>query len=219
MIALVCVLLAISKKLSYNCTSLVLEYKLLAKDLCSVTIFYPKLIALLWKKTLLIIGDDNNAELDNLFFEADNLIKDNLIGDAHDKLISIIQKNPRYGRAYNHLDWLFETKYKDLNKAEEYYQKALENSPEYIPIYLSYAICLSTMNKYDKLKSFLEVAMQVSGVNKSQLNNEYGIMYEMQGNFEKAISYYQAAINQSLNNNDINIYQESIERCIGKRSR
>lgn len=164
-------------------------------------------------------GDDSNAELDNLFFEADNLIKDNLIGDAHNKLLVIVKKNPNYGRAYNHLGWLFETKYKDLNKAEEYYQKALENSPEYIPIYLNYAICLSTMGKYDKLKDFLEKAMQVPGVNKSQLNNEYGIMYEMQGDFEKAISYYQAAINQSLNNKDISIYQESIERCIRKRGR
>jgi tetratricopeptide (TPR) repeat protein len=163
--------------------------------------------------------NDNNVELDNLFFEADNLIKDNLIGDAYNKLMSIIQKNPRYGRAYNHLGWLFETKYKDLNKAEEYYQKALEYSPEYIPIYLNYAICLSTMGKFDKLKEFLDKAILVEGVSKAQLYNEYGIMYEMQGDFEKAISYYQLAINQSLSNNDINIYQESIERCIRKRGR
>lgn len=162
---------------------------------------------------------DENAELDNLFFEADNLIKDNLIGDAHAKLLAIIQRNPRYGRAYNHLGWLFETKYKDFNKAEEYYQKALESSPEYIPIYLNYAICLSTMGKFDKLKDFLEVALQVPGVNKSQLNNEYGIMYEIQGDFEKAISYYQKAINQSLNSKDIEIYQESINRCVKKRGR
>ncbi len=163
--------------------------------------------------------NDNSAELDNLFFEADNLIKDNLIGDAYNKLMSIIQRNPRYGRAYNHLGWLFETKYKDLNKAEEYYQKALEYSPEYIPIYLNYAICLSTMGKFDKLKDFLDKAMLVEGVSKSQLYNEYGILYEMQSDFEKAINYYQLAINQSLNSKDINIYQESIERCIRKRGR
>ncbi|MFN3315403.1 MAG: tetratricopeptide repeat protein [Raineya sp.] len=160
-----------------------------------------------------------NAELDNLFFEADNLIKDNLIGDALNKLMIIVQKNPNYGRAYNHLGWLYETKYKDLNKAEEYYQKALEKSPEYIPIYLNYAICLSTMGKYKELKDFLDKAMQVAGVNKSQLNNEYGIMYEMEGDLEKAISHYQMAINQSLNTNDIAIYQESINRCAKKRGR
>jgi tetratricopeptide (TPR) repeat protein len=164
-------------------------------------------------------NNNDDVELDNLFFEADNLIKDNLIGDAYNKLMSIIQKNPRYGRAYNHLGWLFETKYKDLNKAEEYYQKALEYSPEYIPIYLNYAICLSTMGKLDKLKEFLDKAMLVEGVSKSQLYNEYGILYEMQGDFEKAISHYQQAINWSLNSNDINIYQESIQRCIKKRGR
>lgn len=183
---------------------------------CYTLAIIPTLLFM--EKDFIFHGDDN-AELDNLFFEADNLIKDNLIGDAHAKLMTIVQRNPRYGRAYNHLGWLFETKYKDLNKAEEYYQKALENSPEYIPIYLNYAICLSTMGKFDKLKKFLDDALLVPGVNKSQLNNEYGIMYEMQGDFEKAISYYQTAINQSLNNNDIGIYQESIDRCIRKRGR
>jgi len=75
------------------------------------------------------------------------------------------------------------------------------------------------MGKLDKLKEFLDKAMLVEGVSKSQLYNEYGILYEMQGDFEKAISHYQQAINWSLNNNDINIYQESIQRCIKKRGR
>jgi tetratricopeptide (TPR) repeat protein len=75
------------------------------------------------------------------------------------------------------------------------------------------------MGKFDKLKEFLDKAILVEGVSKAQLYNEYGIMYEMQGDFEKAISYYQLAINQSHSNNDINIYQESIERCIRKRGR
>jgi len=164
-------------------------------------------------------NNPHQHDLDNMFFKADQLIKDNLIGDAHDTLLRIVQQDPTYGRAYNHLGWLFETKYKDLNKAEEYYKKALENSPEYVPIYLNYSICLSTMGKYTELKSFLDGALTVSGVNKSQLYNEYGIMYEMQGDFAGAIEHYQKAVNHSLNNNDINIYQESIERCARKRGR
>ncbi|MDX1904279.1 MAG: tetratricopeptide repeat protein [Thermonemataceae bacterium] len=164
-------------------------------------------------------NDLHNFDLDNLFFKADQLIKDNLIGDAHNTLMQIIQRDASYGRAYNHLGWLYETKYKDLKKAEEYYQKALEASPEYTPIYLNYSICLSTMGKYAELEAFLDKAINVAGVNKSQLYNEYAIMYEMQGNFEKAIEFYQKAVNHSLNNSDIGIYQESIDRCSRKRGR
>ncbi|MCU0437572.1 MAG: hypothetical protein MUC49_06625 [Raineya sp.] len=160
-----------------------------------------------------------NYDLDNMFFEADNLIKDNKIGDAYQTLLKIVDIDPTYGRAYNHLGWLFETKYKNLDKAEDYYKKALQHSPEYLPIYLNYSICLSTMAKYDELKMFLDKAINVSGVNKASIYNEYGIMYEMQSDFQTAIEYYQKAVNHSLNNNDINIYQESIDRCARKRGR
>lgn len=160
-----------------------------------------------------------NAELDNMFFEADELIKQNRIGDAISKLQEITRINPAYGRAYNHLGWIYETKMKDYLKAEEYYKKSLESSPEYLPAYINYAICLSTMNKFEELKEHLEVALKQPGIAMNQIYNEYAIMYEILGDYDKAIENYQKAINLSLNQNDIQIYQESISRCNMKRGR
>ncbi|MCS6795316.1 MAG: tetratricopeptide repeat protein [Raineya sp.] len=161
----------------------------------------------------------DKAELDNMFFEADELIKSNLIGDAINKLQEIIHRDPTYGKAYNHLGWIYETKMRNYPKAEEYYKKSLEYSPEYLPAYINYAICLSTMNKFDELEVHLENALKQPGIATNSIYNEYGIMYEIQGNYDKAIEYYQKAINYSLNHNDIQIYQDSISRCNLKRGR
>jgi hypothetical protein len=52
------------------------------------------------------LNSNDNYDLDNMFFEADNLIKDSKIGDAYQLLLRIVETDPSYGRAYNHLGWL-----------------------------------------------------------------------------------------------------------------
>jgi hypothetical protein len=49
------------------------------------------------------LNSNDNYDLDNMFFEADNLIKDSKIGDAYQLLLRIVETDPSYGRAYNHL--------------------------------------------------------------------------------------------------------------------
>ncbi|MCS6821745.1 MAG: hypothetical protein NZ551_07735 [Microscillaceae bacterium] len=157
--------------------------------------------------------NDELLELDRLFFKADNEIKDGLIVEAFDTLTYIIERDTEYGKAYNHLGWIYETKYKDYKKAEECYKLALKYAPEYTAVYLNYAIVLSTLEKFEELEQLLAKALQVPGINKSKIYNEYGIMYEMQQKFDKAIEYYKKSIAFSLNNDDMRIAQESIQRC------
>jgi Tfp pilus assembly protein PilF len=159
-----------------------------------------------------------NLELDRLFFRADNEIKDGLIAEAFDTLTYIIEQDTEYGKAYNHLGWLYETKYKDYKRAEECYRLALKYAPDYLAIYLNYAILLSTIEKFDELEPLLERALKIPGINKAKIWNEYGIMYEIQGKFSQAISAYKQSIINSLNNDDINTYEQSMERCKKKES-
>jgi tetratricopeptide (TPR) repeat protein len=160
---------------------------------------------------------EHNYDLDRLFFKADNDIKDGLIAEAFDTLSYIIEQDLEYGKAYNHLGWIYETKYKNFGKAEECYKLALKYSPEYTAIYINYAILLSTLEKFDELNPILERALKVPGINKSKIWNEYGIMYELQARYQDAVEAYKKGIQTSLVDEDIDRFQKSITRCRKKQ--
>ncbi|TAE69931.1 MAG: hypothetical protein EAZ85_12410 [Bacteroidetes bacterium] len=160
----------------------------------------------------------DNLDLDRLFFRADNEIKDGLIAEAFDTLTYIIEQDTEYGKAYNHLGWLYETKYKDYKRAEECYRLSLKYSPDYLAIYLNYAILLSTIEKFDELESLLNRALTVPGINKAKIWNEHAIMREIQGRYQEAITSYKQAIMNSLNNDDIASYEQSMQRSQKKQS-
>jgi len=160
---------------------------------------------------------NNPDDLDKLFFRADGEIKDGLIGEAYDTLTYIIEQDTEFGKAYNHLGWIYETKYKNYLKAEECYKLALKYAPDYSPVYLNYAILLSTLEKFDILEPHLNKALEVPGINKAKMWNEYGIMHELQEAYDKAIEAYKKSIKYSLINDDIERYEQSISRCRKKR--
>lgn len=158
----------------------------------------------------------DSLKYDELFFEADALIGEKKILDALQILEGIIIENPQYGKAYNHLGWIFETKYKDLNKAEEFYKKCILYTPEYTPVYYNYSVLLSTLGKYQEQEKHLIAALNVQGIDKASMHNEMGIMYELQGNYPKAIEQYKNSIRFSLSSQTIETYKGSIDRCYNK---
>src|SRR5438045_3865424 len=140
----------------------------------------------------------DKLRLDEWFYEADQNIKDQRYADAMQTLEAILAESPGYGKAYNHLGWLYETKYRDLKKAEEYYRKCLDIEPEYAPVYMNLAVVLSGMEKWKELDELLSKALDTPGVDRAAVYNEYGIMHEMQADYEKAITNYKNAIRYTL---------------------
>jgi tetratricopeptide (TPR) repeat protein len=151
--------------------------------------------------------------LDDLFFEADTLIKEKKITEAISVLEAILVEAPDYGRAYNHLGWIFETQYRDFIKAEDMYKRCIALDPNYTPIYLNTSILLSTLGKYDEQKDLLAKALTVPGIDKPGMYNEMAIASEMQGQYDEAIENYKTAIRLSLVDANIDTYMASIERC------
>lgn len=152
-------------------------------------------------------------KLDELFFEADQLIAEKRFADAINTLESILIEAPEYGKAYNHLGWIYETKYKDIQKAEDLYKKCLLYAPEYPAIYINLAVVLSSQGKYEELEAHLNNALQVSGVDKAGIYNEFGIMFELQGKYNQAIESYKNAIRNTLSEANVETYHKSIKRC------
>ncbi len=160
-----------------------------------------------------LVPDRAELEAEEMFAQADKLLNDGVIMDAVEKLTQILRRNPRFGKAYNHLGWVYETKYKNMQRAEEYYKAAMQYAPHYNAAYLNYSYFLSNLGRFDDLKAHLDKVSTIPGIAKDTIANEYAIMNEMQGNLQEAIDYYQKAAIVTLDITKLDKYKESIERC------
>lgn len=160
-----------------------------------------------------LVPDRAELECEELFAQADKLLNEGVIMDAVEKLSQILRRNPRFGKAYNHLGWVYETKYKNYQKAEEYYRAAIQYAPYYNATYLNYSYFLSNLGRFDDLKTHLDRVSQIPGIAKDTIANEYAIMYEMQGNLQQAIEYYQKAAIVTLDGTKLDKYKDGIDRC------
>lgn len=160
-----------------------------------------------------LVPDRAELESEELFAQADRLLNEGVIMEAVEKLGQILKRNPRFGKAYNHLGWVYETKYKNFPRAEEYYRAAMQYAPHYNAVYLNYAYFLSNQGRFDELRDHLDRVSQVPGIAKDTIANEYAIMFEMQGDLKTAIDYYQKAAIITLDNAKLDKYKESVERC------
>lgn len=155
--------------------------------------------------------------LDDLFFEADALIKEKRITEAMGVLEALLTEAPGYGKAYNHLGWIYETWYRDHKKAEEHYRKCMALSPEYTPVYLNLSITLSTLGKFEDQQKVLASALEIPGIDKPGIYNELGIMHELKGEYPQAMINYKDAIRFSLVDANVDLYASSLERCKKKQ--
>src|SRR5215213_3400798 len=127
------------------------------------------------------IPDRGELEAEEMFAQADRLLNEGVIMEAVEKLTQILKRNPRFGKAYNHLGWVYETKYKNTARAEEYYKAAMQYAPHYNASYLNYTYFLSNLGRFEELKTHLDRISNIPGIAKDTVYNEYAIMYEMQG--------------------------------------
>lgn len=164
------------------------------------------------------MGIGKRYRLEEQFNKADQEIKAGNIELAAESLETILDEDPKFGKAYNHLGWIYETKFKDYENAEKNYKLALEHSPNYTAVYKNYAILLSTLGKYDELKVLLEKAFKVPGMDKFTIYNEYAIMYEQLEQYTMAINYYRDAAKATMNDKSMKTAMDSIERCNTKMS-
>lgn len=157
-------------------------------------------------------------KLEEMFAEADGLIKEGRLSEAVSMLEAIIGENPSFGKAYNHLGWIFETKLQDIEKAEKHYQLAIKFSPHYAPSYYNYAIMLSTFKKYEELDLLLNRALNVPGINKGSIYNEYGLMYEALGLWDQAETAFKNFILNQFDSKTVELGHESLARIKQKRA-
>lgn len=159
---------------------------------------------------------DNRAE--NLFFEADQLIEENQIVEAKEMLIELLAEFPDYGRAHNHLGWLYNLKFNNYPKAKTHLELAVKFAPDYHAAYSNYAYLLIDMNLNDEMITFGEKVIQSSVVDKSTIYNKMGQAYELKGDVFNAYKHYKLAIKETINNKTLDSIYASLQRLRRKMS-
>ncbi|MFZ5551734.1 MAG: O-linked GlcNAc transferase [Bacteroidota bacterium] len=158
----------------------------------------------------------NNIE--ELFLEADRALDEGNLSEGKRMLEDILHEEPSYGKAHNHLGWLYKTKYQDYKIAEKHFKLAIKFDPEYPPSYINYAYLLRDLGRLDELEALLVRAMQIESTNKCSLNDEFGSLYELKGDYKKAIEFYNKAIKLSLNDKIVEDLRNHVKRCRRKQS-
>lgn len=157
--------------------------------------------------------DRGKLECETMFTQADLLIQEKQIQEAVELLLKILQCNPQFGKAHNHLGWIYEVDYKDYTCAEKFYKDAMKYAPEYAASYTHYARLLSQCGRFDELKEHLDMTLNIPNVSKELIYSEYAIMYEMQEDPKAAMNYYVKAAMVTFDKTKLQFYKEAIDRC------
>lgn len=158
--------------------------------------------------------EDNRA--DDLFIEADKLISEESIVEGKEVLLDILSDFPDYGRAHNHLGWIYHYKITDYEKSEYHYKLALKYSKNYHAPYNNYSYLLIDMNKYDEMIEFANKALKVKGIDKATIYNLMGRAYELKNKLQEAYYMYKQAKVYSIAANFLQEVNASLQRVQSK---
>lgn len=152
-------------------------------------------------------------DIEELFIRADKAIDKGNIAEGKKMLEMLIQEEPSFGRAHNHLGWIYKTKYNDFEQAEKHYNLAIKFESKYPHSYINYAVLLREMHRFEEARQILKKTLSVPGINKTAVFDEYGSLYELEGKYNLAIKNYKKAISFCLVDSVMEDLKNSIRRC------
>ena len=158
------------------------------------------------------------SEIEDLFLEAEKALDEGNHREGKRILEEILAEEPSFGKAHNHLGWLYKTKYQDFKMAERHFKHAIHFDPEYPSTYLNYSFLLRDLNRLNDMEELLQKAIKVQTINKCGIYDEFGSLYELRGEYNKAIKHYRMAIRYCLNDSVLEELRKHIKRCRKKKS-
>jgi tetratricopeptide (TPR) repeat protein len=147
---------------------------------------------------------------EEMFLNADTLLTQGEISEGKKLLETILADEPDFGKAHNHLGWIYYTQLNDYNKGLFHLELAVKFDPTYQAGYLNGAYVLNHLNLAERLIALVDKALVVNGINKTILYTELAKSYEINGNYKMAIANYKYAIMHSLNNDEITDLEKDI---------
>ncbi len=101
----------------------------------------------------------------------------------------------------------------DNEGAEKNYLKALEVDPNYFPTYTQYALILIKERNYAEAEALLNKAKKLRNKEDSDIYFYLGMLFQHQGDLEKAIEAYTQSLYYSINEAQIDSAMKFIKVC------
>ena len=156
-------------------------------------------------------------EVESLFIEANRAIDEKDLAEAKEILEDILAIEPSYGRAHNHLAWIYETELRDFEKACMHYKLAIKFAGKDYPVaYVNYIYLLLDMEQYNEVSSLILEASDVKGIRESILYYQQGRVLEASNHLTLAYEWYKKAKKTSFDNSFIQILKLEIQRVLDK---
>ncbi len=155
--------------------------------------------------------------LEQYVFDAERAFQKELYLEGKAYLEMALMEEPTFGKAHNHLGWIYLYHLNDFVMAETHLKLAMKYAKQYSAPYIHLLHLLFEAKRLDEFENLIEKATLIPGVQKSFLYNERGRLSEVKGNSTRAIKWYRMAIRWSFNENEIEICRENIRRARSKR--
>ncbi|MCR4030027.1 MULTISPECIES: hypothetical protein [Flavobacterium] len=156
---------------------------------------------------------------ENQFIKADALISEGNSADAKELLEEILSQYPDFGKAHNHLGWIYYNKLSDYEKGIYHYKLAMKFDPKYAAPYLNYTYLLIDIGRYAEAKVHINNTLSdLENADNSSYNSELGRMAEYEGDYSLAYNYYKEANKYALNPNFIDNMKANMKRVKDKMS-
>ncbi|HUH34535.1 MAG TPA: hypothetical protein VL022_01760 [Moheibacter sp.] len=158
-------------------------------------------------------------DVDTLFLEVSKAIDEQNLAEAKTLLEEILTIDPAYGRAHNHLGWIYETKIKDFERAKMHYEFALKFCQDTYPVvYLNYGYLLLEHGQLDAAEKIIAKGLTVQGVDRSTLYYQKGKVAEQRMQLNRALDYYQQAYRMNVSKDLESLLSIEINRVKSKLS-
>ncbi len=158
-------------------------------------------------------------DVENLFLEVSKAIDERDISGAKELLEEILSIDPGYGRAHNHLGWIYETKIKDFDKARQHYSLAIKFCKGTYPVvYVNYGYLLIEFGHLETAEKIIEEGLQANGADKATLHYQKGKIAEHRRQYKVAASFYKEAQQLSFNKDFHLMLDGEISRVKSKMS-
>jgi tetratricopeptide (TPR) repeat protein len=150
--------------------------------------------------------------VEEYFIRVNKLFESNYFAQGKRLLEEILEIEPAYGRAHNHLGWLYHVKLDNLVKAEFHLKLAKKFSPEYPASYINLSYILIVTNRFAEARNNAAEALVVPGISLPLIYNELGRIEELCGNYKSALNYYKEAVKLGMNKSAMDVYNANISR-------